>query len=190
MTTTPRPAEAPAPSLFTLAGEAMSLQRQIGELAEGLHTEDGELDTDVSRALEGLLLSEAGNREALERKADAYCWVIAQLRAQAAYRRAESDRLRNLADTDARRADALQDRLITALAACDPRETHWSLPTHELTSRRTESITIDPDADLPPEFIRERRTFAPDKTAIKAALKAGQAVPGAELVTGRSWSIR
>lgn len=189
MTTTPRPAEA-APSLFTLAGEAMSLQRQIGELAEGLHTEDGDLDADAAGALEGLLLAEAGNREALQRKADAYCWVIAQLRAQAAYRRAESDRLRDLADTDARRADALQDRLITALAACDPRETHWSLPTHELTSRRTESITIDPDADLPPEFIRVRRTFAPDKTAIKAALKAGQAVPGAELVTGRSWSIR
>jgi hypothetical protein len=190
MTTTPLPVEAPAPSLFALAGEAMALQRQISELAEGLHTEDGDLNTDTAGALEALLLSEAGNREALQRKADAYCWVIAQLRAQAAYRRAESDRLRDLADVDARRADALQERLLAALAGIDPDATRWSLPAHELTSRRTESVAIDPDAELPPEFLRERRTYAPDKTALKAALKAGQAVPGAELVTGRSWSIR
>jgi len=191
MTTTTRPTE--APSLFTLAGEAMTLQRQISELAEGLHTEDGDLDPDASQALEGLLLSEAGNREALQRKADAYCWVIAQLRAQAAYRRAESDRLRDLADVDARRADALQERLLAALAGIDPDATRWSLPAHELSSRRTESVVIDPDldpADLPPVFVREKRSLQPDRAAIKAALKAGQTVPGAELVTGRSWSIR
>lgn len=184
------PAPTAAPSLFALAGEAMGLQQQIAELAERLHTEAGDLDPDAAGSLEALLTEEAGNREALARKADAYCWVIAQLRAQAAYRRAESDRLRDLADTDARRADALQERLITALAAVDPGETRWSLPAHELTSRRAESVTLDPDADLPEEFIRVRRTEAPDKTAIKAALKAGRAVPGAELVQGRSWSIR
>ena len=191
-TTTPRIPEA-APSLFALAGEAMALQRQINELAEQLHTDDGDLDGATAQTLEALLLSEAGNREALNRKADAYCWVIAQLQAQAAYRRAESDRLRDLAEVDARRADALQERLLAALAAIDPDATRWSLPTHEITSRRTESVVINPGldiADLPFECIRERRTSQPDRAAIKAALKAGQRIPGAELIQRRAWSIR
>lgn len=185
-TTAPRP----APSLFALAGEAMALQQEIAALAEQLRTDDGEIDADASEALEALLLDEADNREALQRKADAYCWVIANLRAQAAYRRAESDRLRDLAEGDAHRAEALQERMLAVLGRLDPDATRWSLPTHELTSRRTESVALDPDADLPPEFVRERRSYAPDKALIKAALKAGQAIPGAELVQARSWSIR
>lgn len=185
-TTAPRPAE----SLFALTGEASVIQARIAELAEQLHTDDGDLDASTGEALERLLLDEASNREALQQKADAYCWVIDRLRAQAAYRRAESDRLRDLAEVDARRAEGLQERLLTALAHVDPDATRWSLPAHELTSRRTEAVSLDPDADLPAEFLRERRTWAPDRTALKAALKAGQLIPGAELVQSRSWSIR
>lgn len=184
-TTTPT-----ASSLFDLAGDAMALQRQIAELAEQLHSDDGAIDPDVSESLEALLLEESGSREALQRKADAYCWVISQLRGQAAYRKAESDRLRDLADADARRADALQERLLSALAAVDADATRWSLPAHEITSRKTEIVVVDPDADLPPELTREKRVIQPDKTAIKAAIKAGRVIPGAELVKGRSWSIR
>lgn len=190
--TTNRPTEIQAPSLFALTSEATGLQRQIAELAEQLHFDDGDgdIDPDTAQALEALLLADATNREALERKADAYCWVIGRLRAQAAYRRAESDRLRDLADADARRADGLEERMLTALAAIDPDATSWSLPTHEITSRRMQSVVIDPDADLPEAYIRERRSYAPDKAAIKAALKAGETITGAELVQSRSWRIR
>lgn len=196
-TTAPRPvtpADAPAPaSLFALGGEALALQAEITALAERLDPDLGdEFDPEIVAALEALLLAEEGNREALYRKADAYCWVIGRLQAQAAYRRAESDRLRDLADDDSRRADALRDKLIDVLSRLQPDDTSFSLPAHELRSRRTESVVIDPDldlADLPPELLRERRTVQPDKAAIKAALRAGRAVPGAELVQGRSWSI-
>jgi hypothetical protein len=34
-----------------------------------------------------------------------------------------------------------------------------------------------------------KTTSQPDKTAIKAALKAGQQIPGAHLLSRRSWRI-
>ena len=90
-----------------LGGEALALQAQISELAEQLGGDD---DTGAIKQLEALLLAEEGNRQALEAKADAYCWVISQQRAQAAYRRAEADRLRDLADADAARQRRQADR--------------------------------------------------------------------------------
>jgi hypothetical protein len=35
-----------------------------------------------------------------------------------------------------------------------------------------------------------KTTSQPDKTAIKAALKAGQQIPGAQLLSRRSWRIQ
>jgi hypothetical protein len=37
--------------------------------------------------------------------------------------------------------------------------------------------------------VRITTATSPDKGAIKAALKAGQQIPGAQLVARRSWSI-
>lgn len=46
------------------------------------------------------------------------------------------------------------------------------------------SVRITDEADIPSQLMREKVTRAPDKTAIKKHLEAGEAVPGAELVRG------
>jgi len=46
------------------------------------------------------------------------------------------------------------------------------------------SVQIISEADIPTQLMREKVTRAPDKTAIKAQLEAGEHVPGAELVRG------
>lgn len=54
--------------------------------------------------------------------------------------------------------------------------------------RRAEAVEVDPDTELPPEFRRVK--YEPDKTAIKAALKAGKEVQGCCLTQNTSTIIR
>ena len=182
-----------AASLFALTSEAAILTARIDTTAERLFSDNPAEVAEATQALETLITAEAGNRAALEAKADAWCWVIDSLRARAAAQREHAIRLRELADQAEHRAEALQDQLVAALGRVDPEATKWDLPEHRITSRRTQAVELDPDIepfDLPQAFQRVKTTYSADKGAIAAALKAGQPVPGAQLVERRSWSIK
>lgn len=47
-----------------------------------------------------------------------------------------------------------------------------------------ESVSIEDESLVPAEYVREKITYSPDKTALKAALLAGTQVPGASIVVG------
>lgn len=180
------------PTLFDLTGEARILQGQIDATAEGLFSDDPAEVAAATEALEQLITAEADNRKALTAKADAWCWVIDHMRAQSDARRTHADRLRELAEQGKRRAEMMQDQLVAALSRVDPDATKWELPSHKLSSRKTTAVELDPDVapdDLPEQFRRTRTTVTADKDAIKAALKAGDPVPGTQLVERRSWRI-
>ena len=178
-------------SLYALTTEAQALQTQIAALAEQLHDDDTDATTE---ALEALLLEEEHNKEALLAKADSYCWVIDQLRAQGRARSDQARRLAELADADQRKADALEDRLLTVLTRLQPDATRFSLPSHEISSRKNPPRVevLDPEA-LPDAYWRtpepKEPKPVPDLTAIKEALKAGKDVAGAVLVQERAWRI-
>jgi len=182
-------ASQPTPSLWHLGIEAQELTARIGRLADQLEAEEPEQQQAAIAALEEALLAEEGNREALARKADATCWVIDHLRAQGHYRQQQAKRLVELAKGDQRRADALENTLVFVLTRLQPAASRFSFPHHELTSRRSEAVEISAEEELAPEWLRITTATAPDKSAIKAALKAGQQIPGAQLVARRSWSI-
>lgn len=180
-------------TLFDLTGEALALQRQINESAELLFSDDPAEVAAATFALEELITTESGNRRQVEAKADAWCWVIDSLRAQAATRASHAQRLKDLAAAAEHQAEVLQDRLIQALQRVDPDSTRWELPEHKLVSRFTSSVQLDPDvepANLPEAFRRIKVSCTADKTAIAAALKAGTQIEGAALVHRRSWSIK
>ena len=179
----------PAPSLWHLGIEAQELTSRISRLADQLEAEEPEQQQAAIKALEDALLAEEGNREALARKADATCWVIDHLRAQGHYRQQQAKRLVELAKCDQRRADALENTLVFVLTRLQPAANRFSFPHHELTSRRSEAVEISAEEELAPEWLRITTATAPDKGAIKAALKAGQQIRGAQLVNRRSWSI-
>lgn len=179
-------------SLFALTQDAALLQRQIDAAAEGLFSDDLAEVAATTEQLEQLICAEADNRQALAAKADAWCWVIDQLRAQADARREHAKRLAELASQGEHRAEILQHQLVGALSRVDPDATKWDLPEHRITSRRSTAVEIDADLlpeDLPEQFRRVKVTTSADKTALAAALKAGQAIPGAQLVERRSWRI-
>lgn len=177
-------------SLYGLTDEAIKLETQIREAAEQLFSDDPAEVEAARLELEALLSDEADTREALARKADAWCWVIDRARATAAERKAHAQRLRELAAADEAKADRLQDQLVALLLRTEPDATTFELPDHKLTSRKSEAVELEAEPiDLPAEFQRVVTRVDPDKTAIKAAIKAGTTVPGAQLVTRRSWRI-
>lgn len=180
-------------SLFSLTSEALLVQSRIDHAAELLFSDDPSEVAQATADLEALIADEATNRKALEAKADAWCWIIDHIEAQARVQREHSRRLAELAAEAEHRAEVMRDRLTDALQRVDPERTTWALPEHKLTSRRVTSVEIDPDlspADLPEDLRRVKTVYIPDKTAIKAALAAGTAVPGASLVERRSWTIK
>jgi len=180
-------------SLFALTSEATLLAARIDDTAERLFSDDPADVAAATKALEHLITAEASNRSALAEKADAWCWVIDQLRAKADAQREHSQRLARMAEQAEHRAQALQDQLVRALSHVDPDATRWELLSHKLTSRKTTSVEIDPDVapdDLPEQFRRVKTTTSADRTALAAALKAGESIDGARLVERRSWSIK
>jgi DNA repair exonuclease SbcCD ATPase subunit len=178
-------------TLFDLTGEALHLQRQINESAELLFSDDPDEAAAATAELESLIAFESGNRRALESKADAWCWVIDHMRAQADARAAHAQRLKDLATSAQQQADALQERLIAALQKVAPDETRWELPEHKITSRRSQAVELTAEAmDLPEQFQRVKTTVSADKTALAAALKGGAQIEGCSLVERRSWSIK
>jgi len=178
-------------TLFDLTGEALHLQRQINESAELLFSDDPDEAAAATAELEALIEFESGNRRALESKADAWCWVIDHMRAQADARAAHAQRLKDLATSAQQQADALQERLIAALQKVAPDETRWELPEHKITSRRSQAVELTAEVmDLPEQFQRVKTTVTADKTALAAALKGGAQIEGAALVERRSWSIK
>ena len=93
-----------------------------------------------------------------------------------------------MAKADQAAADGMEARLIAVLTKAFPAETRFDLPNHRITSRRSEAVEISCDpAELPENC--QRTKVEPDRTAIKAAIKAGQSVPGCELVQRRSWKL-
>ena len=176
-------------SLWQLGIEAQELTTAIGQLAEQLESDDPEQHQSALAELEAALLAEEGNKQALAAKADATCWVIEHLRGQAAYRQQQAKRLTDLARSDAGRADALEESLVLVLTRLQPAATRFSFPNHELSSRKSQAVVIDDEQALEPEWLTVNTTSQPDKAAIKEALKAGQQIPGAQLLSRRCWRI-
>jgi hypothetical protein len=179
-------------SLYALSDETRRIEATIQFTVERLMSDDPDEAEEARVALESLLATEESTRAALATKADAWCWVIDRFRAQAADRKAHGRRLTELARADEMKADRLQDQLVALLLRVDPEATRFELPHHQLTSRRSAAVEIDPELlpiDLPEEFQRRITRVDPDKDAIKQALKSGREVPGAQLVERRSWRI-
>jgi hypothetical protein len=177
-------------SLWDLTEEARHLAAEIDALAQGLYCDDAEEAALAVISLEDALLREASNREAFQRKADGYCYVISQLQGQAEWRCKEAERLEALASDDLQRAKRLEDLLIRVLTGLDPESTSFELPSHRITSRRSEAVEIDEeDAEIPEPYWTVRTTRSPNKTSIKQAIRAGASFPGVRVVERRSWRI-
>ena len=175
--------------LWQLGIEAQSLTAQIAALAEQLEAEDPELAQSALGELESVLLQEEGNKQKLSDKADATCWVIDHLRAQANYRAAQAKRLADIAKADNTRADALETSLLYVLTRLQPEAKRFSFPNHEITSRKSIVVEIIDVDKITAEWLQVKTITTPDKNAIKDAIKKGTKVEGAAVINRTNWKI-
>jgi hypothetical protein len=170
-------------NLFALTGELISLQQQVMALAESPDAGDEDLSA--------LLNAEADGLDAFFQKADGYCWARDAYLASAATRREHAARLMAMAAEDERQAERLLNTLSRAMAKVAPDQRTWKLAGHTVARRKSEAVVIDvPIDELPAAFKKTRTETIVSKTDIKAALKAGNPVPGARIEERLSWSIK
>ena len=100
----------------------------------------------------------------------------------------ESLRIKQLADTYDKKMKNIEKSMDFFLNAYNKKEFNTEL--YKLSYRKSESVEISNENALPKEFIKEKITTAPDKVAIKEALKNWQEVPWATIITKQNLQIK
>lgn len=144
--------------------------------------ETGEVMT-IEQALDELFMARA---EKLENVA---CWAK-NLEAEAAMLKKEEEHLHDRRKAKESTRERLKSWLLGACMGPDGTPQKFETARCAVRFRRDDAVVIAAGEQLPEEYIRRKVTEEPDKVAIKAALKAGQDVPGAALETRRSVMIK
>ncbi|MCX8016493.1 MAG: siphovirus Gp157 family protein [Rhodocyclaceae bacterium] len=164
------------PALYELAAEYRQAMQTLAEMDL-----PEEVVRDTLEGLHGDLHAKATNVAACVRNLEATAQVIRQAEEQMAARRKAIEA----------RAERIRQYLLDNLRACGIQriESPWFV----IALRdNPPSVDVFDEAQLPPEFIvcPPPPDPKPDKRAILAALKAGQAVPGARMVRGQRVEIK
>lgn len=176
--------------------QLQEIDHEMISAAEMLGSDDPEEVLEGTRILEEMLAVSESTQAALAVKADRVLIVSELLTRQAAARWAIVQRLSALVRADEAKAARLGEYVIKVLTTLAPGEKSFSLPTHDLSSRKSEVVELseeleaEPEAHLDPALLRTKITYAADKAAIKTALKLGTVIEGASLKSKRNWTIK
>ena len=119
---------------------------------------------------------------AFDEKAEATALYIKNLTAFVGNVKAEEAALAERRKTAEKRVERLKDLLASSMLV----ETFRT----KIGFRKCTQVQIDDEGALPPDFVTTTVTTKPDKTAIKKAIQAGQAVAGAVLVENQNLQIK
>jgi len=144
---------------------------------------DGSIDNqtflDTMEGLEGELTEKAKNVAAYIRNTKAMAAQIKEAEADMAKRRKSLEN----------HAKSLQDYLLRNMVESGISEI--KSPWFDLKVKKTPAaININESAVLPSEFITIKTTEAPNKAALKEAIKNGRSFEGVELVSGKRLEIK
>lgn len=146
------------------------------QVREALH----QVDPDTGELSEAYTES----RALFEQKAVACVAYAKEQAASIASARAMLKTMAEKIDAEEARLDRFKTYLADCMKATGTTEVKHELGlfSAKLHIGRDESIEIDEGATFPPELCNAPKPLAPSKTAIKAAIKAGEAVAGARIV--------
>lgn len=125
---------------------------------------------------------------AFDEKAEATALYIKNLNTFVAGAKAEEAALAERRKSAEKRIENLKGFLASAMLTVgrDKVETAKT----KISFRKSTQVQIDDEAALPEGFVTTTVTTKPDKTAIKKAIQAGQAVAGAVLVENQNLQIK
>ncbi len=148
-------------NLYELTANAAYLQNLL---------EEGDIDEEIYRdSMESLMLDD---------KVESVCMVIRNLEAQSAAFKEEEQRLAKKRTTLDNGVKRLKESLLNLLETTKSKKLNAGLFTVSLGT--SSSVKLLDEAALPACYLTPQPPKV-DKTAIGAALRAGQEVPGAEL---------
>lgn len=153
-------------------------QEQLAIIAE-IETNEGEITNEIQERIDLLA-------ENFEEKAIAYGFVIKQVEAEETIIDAEIKRLQELKKKSAKLSDYLKERISAAMIEFGFEKIES--PTLKLSFRKSESVEVFDETLLAPLYFNYKPTI--DKTAIKTAIKAGEEVSGARIVTNKNLQIK
>ena len=140
----------------------------------------------------GEILFDEENLTALEmernKKLESVALYIKSLEAEAEAMKAESKKLADRREAKERKAERLRSYITNSMQALG--DTKLETAKVALSFRKSESVDVYDPVLLPAEYTKTKTTVTPDKTAIKAAIKAGQEVAGATLEVKQNLQIK
>lgn len=110
---------------------------------------------------------------------------IKNLQADALAYKAEKDAFAARQKAAENKVESLKAWLVSALGG-----QKFSTAKCAVSFRKSEAVQVDDVNSIPAEWTRIKTTIEPDKTAIKAAIKAGQEITGCKLVENTSVQIK
>ena len=158
-----------------------NIQQEYISLAEQIIDNDGELSEELGQAL-------AINKEQLEHKGQCYGFIVKQLESEIDIIDIEIARLQALKKSRGKTVDRLKETLSQAMQLYEV--TEIKTPTLKLCFRKSESVEIEDINLVDEKFVTVKVTTSADKTAIKAAIKAGEAVTGAIIKESQNLQIK
>lgn len=157
------------------------IHQGIRDLLETVDPETGEISEEVMEAYGNL-------QEDLNVKQKNTLLYYRHLASQEAAIKAEIDRLKALRDSKKRQMEGVEKLVRYTMDNTGARKLDYDIVKAQY--RATKRVIIDDEAQLQKEFIKEKVTYSPDKTAIKKAVEAGESVPGAHVEEYNSLSIK
>ena len=113
---------------------------------------------------------------------------IKNLEAEAAAIKTERDNLKKRMDSKQREIDRLKEYVSNSLLSNNEKKMETSRVAFSF--RSSEQVEIHDQEQIPKEYMKEKTTYDPDKTAIKNAIKGGQEVAGCELIQKQNLQIK
>ena len=143
----------------------------------------GENDIDIE-ALDNLIKAKT---DTIANGLESLCKIRARKQADIEALKAEATRMKEKADREARALDRLEDYILSMLKRSG--ESKINAGTFTVGTRMSNSVWLEPDFNVA-EYMRTTTTIAPDKIAIRDALKNGAVIPGATITTKENLAIK
>jgi len=157
------------------------IQQEYIRLAEQLIDAGGEATDELSEAL-------AINQQNLETKGTNYGFIVKQMESEVDIIDSEISRLTALKKSRSKSIDRLKETLSMAMELYGIKEI--KTPVLTINFRKSESVEIINESQLPKIYMVEKTTTQPDKAMIKEALKSGAEIEGAILKTNKNIQIK
>lgn len=157
------------------------IEDAIEAMLNSIDAETGEVDEEAASAVKNLQVAQ-------KEKLDNIGAYIKNLKVEIAALKAEADALKKRAEQKNKDLEKLK-AYVTDCMGAENLERFESTRV-KFSFRKSETVQISDENALPLQWKREKVTFEPDKEKIKAALKDGVDVPGAEIIEKNNLQVK